>query len=147
MRPCRGAPAATGSRAAPGPSRGCVLYWQGEKLSPYPGTPLERDAVSVLPWILALAGLAGLLFGFRSLRRLFSESAQRSARDRRAVESRAERDRRDCRALEMSMRDRSPDLTPEGADAKPPLRRRSTQAPHGFDPDLPVPVSEEAARM
>jgi len=99
--------------------------------------------VSVLPWILALAGLAGLLFGFRSLRRLFSESAQRSARDRRAVESRAERDRRDCRALEMSMRDRSPDLTPEGVDAKPPLRRRSTQAPHGFDPTCPSPSAKK----
>ena len=96
--------------------------------------------------LFALAALGAVLFLVRFMRRSFAESLQRKARDRRAIESRAEQDRQDCRSLEMKVKESSPESDSATAGEMREARRRSTAAHSAFDPDLPAPVKDSAAR-
>lgn len=98
----------------------------------------------VMTWLAILIGVAGVLFALVWLRRMLAEGSAKADSGRRAAEELRASDRRDCMLAEQSL---NPDASrPEGSRSEPakslPLigpRRRSSAAPGGFDPDLPVP--------
>ncbi len=100
--------------------------------------------MQVMTWLAILLGAAGLLFGLGWLRRMLAEGSAKADSGRRAAEERRASDRRDCMLAEQSLNpDASRPETPRSEPAKSVPgagpRRRSSAAPSGFDPDLPVP--------
>lgn len=104
--------------------------------------------MKVVLWILVLAALAGFVFVYRRLRRHHTETFHRKARNRNSIESRAERDRLDIEALTQSLAEPARSLSPgsPSAGAAREERGRRAAAHSAFDPDLPAPVRDSAAR-
>ena len=94
-------------------------------------------------WFIGLIALAALIYFVQRLRERRRDRHHRERKLRNHRESRAAADRRDCLELARNLTNGAPaepgDAAVPAAAALPQFVRRfrSSESPHGFDPDLP----------
>jgi hypothetical protein len=95
-------------------------------------------------WFVGLIALAALVYFVQHLRERRRDRHHREQSSLRHRESRAAADRRDCLELAKSLTGTAPaepdDKLAPAAVARPEIARRfrGSEAPQGFDPDLPA---------